>query len=157
MPRWPRTALRRSESLRTEPPTPTAIPLRVQMSLDMRHTELTALELLDAQADALAAGAARDEGCEVEREAVWSIDPLAFDRDLVERATAVTDAPEPLTSGPLHDAAAVARAGVPTVMLFVRTRGGVSHSREEDARDEDVLAGVKALGTLVCELAGADL
>ncbi len=50
-----------------------------------------------------------------------------------------------LTSGPLHDAAAVARAGVPTVMVFARTLGGTSHSREEDAREEDLVASDRGL------------
>ena len=37
-----------------------------------------------------------------------------------------------LPSGPLHDAAEVARAGVPTAMMFVQSLRGLSHHREED-------------------------
>ena len=43
-----------------------------------------------------------------------------------------------LPSGPLHDAARVADAGVPTVMLFVRTMRGLSHTREEDTDEADL-------------------
>jgi N-carbamoyl-L-amino-acid hydrolase len=86
---------------------------------------------------------------------VWSIDPVRFDPALVARARELTAGAVPLTSGPLHDAAAVARAGVPTAMVFARTLGGVSHSREEDAREEDLVVAIEAFATLVGELAGA--
>ena len=39
-----------------------------------------------------------------------------------------------LPSGPLHDAAEVSRAGVPTVMLFVQSLRGLSHTKLEDTR-----------------------
>lgn len=132
-------------ALRTEPATPTAIAERVRLTLDLRHRDLAALEDVDARLRATAGDGAR---CDV----VWSIDPIAFDPGLVERAQAVTGGREPLTSGPLHDAAAVARAGVPTVMVFARTRGGISHSREEDARDEDLVAAIDAYSSLVSDL-----
>jgi hypothetical protein len=38
-------------------------------------------------------------------------------------------------------------------MLFIRSRGGVSHSREEDSDEADVIAGVDALVRAVRELA----
>jgi N-carbamoyl-L-amino-acid hydrolase len=127
-------------SLRTEPGTPTAIADRVRLVLDLRHRDRDALEALDAE---LRAGAAAT--------LVWSIDPVRFDPALVERAAALTGGPV-LTSGPLHDAAAVARAGVPTVMVFARTRGGISHSREEDADEADLVAAIGAYAALVSEL-----
>jgi N-carbamoyl-L-amino-acid hydrolase len=127
-------------ALRTEPGTPTAIADRVRCTLDLRHRDLEALEQMDAAivGDADAAP-------------VWRIDPVRFDPDLVARAAELTGG-EVLTSGPLHDAAAVARAGIPTVMIFARTRGGISHSREEDADEADLIAAIDAYGALVSEL-----
>ena len=49
-----------------------------------------------------------------------------------------------LPSGPLHDAAEMARV-MPAAMLFVRSLGGVSHTKAEDSRIEDVELGVRAL------------
>jgi N-carbamoyl-L-amino-acid hydrolase len=89
----------------------------------------------------------------VAREPLWAIDPVAFDPGLVARASSRCPPGGPLTSGPLHDAAAVARAGVPAVMLFARTLGGTSHSREEDAREEDLVVAIEAFAALVEELA----
>ncbi|MEA2170587.1 MAG: hypothetical protein QOF76_3887, partial [Solirubrobacteraceae bacterium] len=140
-------------ALRTEPGTPTAIADRVRLTLDLRHRDLAGLEHLDTHAVALAMAAADPEHCTLEREEVWSIDPVRFDADLVERARELTGTP-PLTSGPLHDAAAVARAGVPTVMVFARTLGGVSHSRAEDAREADLVVAIDAYGALVQSLLG---
>ena len=53
-----------------------------------------------------------------------------------------------LPSGPLHDAAEVARAGVPTVMLFVQSLRGLSHTKEEDTKEEHIAMSVEALDKL---------
>ena len=124
-------------SIRAYPGTPTAVAGRVELTVDLRHRDLAGLQELERRVI---------DGSEP----LWSIDPIAFDRTLVAGAAAG----EPLVSGPLHDAAAVARAGVPTAMLFIRSRGGVSHSREEDSDEADVIAGVEALVRVVHELAG---
>ena len=41
-----------------------------------------------------------------------------------------------MPSGPLHDAAEVARAGIPTVMMFVQSLHGISHNKIEDTKEE---------------------
>ncbi len=138
-------------ALRTEPGTPTAIAGRVRLTLDLRHSDPEALDRLDTRSVALALAAADPEDCVLERASRWEIDPVAFDPALVQRARALTGH-GPLTSGPLHDAAAVARAGVPTAMVFARTRGGISHSREEDADEADLAAAIDAYAALVGEL-----
>lgn len=53
-----------------------------------------------------------------------------------------------LPSGPLHDAAEVARAGVPTVMLFVQSLHGISHNKIEDTEEEHIEQSVVALHAL---------
>ncbi len=37
-------------------------------------------------------------------------------------------------------------------MVFARTRGGISHSREEDADEEDLVVAIDAYAALVEEL-----
>jgi N-carbamoyl-L-amino-acid hydrolase len=56
--------------------------------------------------------------------------------------------PHRLPSGPLHDAAEVARAGVPTVMMFVQSLRGLSHTKLEDTREEHLELAVSALDRL---------
>ena len=62
-----------------------------------------------------------------------------------DEAIAETGAPvHRLPSGPLHDAAEVARAGVPTVMMFVQSLHGISHNKIEDTREEHLEMAVAA-------------
>jgi acetylornithine deacetylase/succinyl-diaminopimelate desuccinylase-like protein len=67
---------------------------------------------------------------------------------LVELARESTEHYLALRSGALHDSAAIARAGVPTAMIFVRTRGGGSHSRAEGASESDLADGIRAFAQL---------
>jgi N-carbamoyl-L-amino-acid hydrolase len=53
-----------------------------------------------------------------------------------------------LPSGPLHDAAEVARAGVPTVMMFVQSLHGISHNKIEDTSEEHLELCVRAFDRL---------
>ena len=53
-----------------------------------------------------------------------------------------------LASGPLHDAANLAAAAIPTAMLFVRSKRGLSHTREEDTEEADLALALTALDRL---------
>ena len=83
---------------------------------------------------------------------LWQIHPIPFDPELIEladeaiRETCGTS--HRLPSGPLHDAAEVARAGVPTIMLFVQSLRGLSHAKEEDTKEEHIAMSVEALDRL---------
>jgi N-carbamoyl-L-amino-acid hydrolase len=83
---------------------------------------------------------------------IWSIEPILFDEQLVELADEsireVCGTSHRLPSGPLHDAAEVARAGVPTVMIFVQSLRGLSHTKLEDTNEEHLELAVQALDRL---------
>jgi N-carbamoyl-L-amino-acid hydrolase len=53
-----------------------------------------------------------------------------------------------LPSGPLHDAAEMARAGVPTAMMFVQSLRGLSHNKAEDTRRDDLVHAARAYDLL---------
>jgi len=53
-----------------------------------------------------------------------------------------------LPSGPLHDAAEVSRAGIPTVMMFVQSLRGISHNKIEDSDEEHLKLAIDAMGLL---------
>ncbi len=59
-----------------------------------------------------------------------------------------------LPAGALHDATEVARAGIPTVMMFVQSLGGISHNKIEDTREEHLELAVEALGRLATKTVG---
>ena len=71
---------------------------------------------------------------------MWQIDPRPFDDELInlcdEAIRETCGKSRRLPSGPLHDAAEVARAGVPTVMMFVQSLHGISHNKIEDTKEE---------------------
>ena len=95
---------------------------------------------------------AAEENIEVEWERIWSIEPILFDETLIgladEAVREISGTSHKLPSGPLHDAAEVARAGIPTVMLFVQSLRGLSHTKLEDTRDEHLELSVQALDRL---------
>src|SRR3954449_5682034 len=120
--------------------------------LDQRHLDAVKLaEMLD-NAKAASRRFAQEEDVEVEWERIWNIEPILFDERLIELADeAVKDVAgtsHRLPSGPLHDAAEVARAGVPTVMLFVQSLRGLSHTKLEDTKVEHLELSVAALDRL---------
>jgi allantoate deiminase len=126
--------------IEASPGVPTIVPGEVELVVDLRHPRADGLgELLACARDAFGPGA--------EWERIWRIEPIPFDPELVRLAREVCGG-EAMTSGALHDAAALA-PHVPAVMLFVPSRRGISHSREEDTAEEDIVAGVRALDELL--------
>jgi N-carbamoyl-L-amino-acid hydrolase len=108
-----------------------------------------------SNAEAASRRFAQEEDVEVEWERIWNIQPILFDGALIELADEsvqeVAGQSHRLPSGPLHDAAEVARAGVPTVMLFVQSLRGLSHTKLEDTKEEHVELSVQALDRLAAE------
>jgi N-carbamoyl-L-amino-acid hydrolase len=120
--------------------------------LDQRHLDAGKLAVLLEQAKDAASRFAAEERIDVGWEKIWSIEPILFDDTLLgfaeEAVTEVSGASHRLPSGPLHDAAEVARAGVPTVMLFAQSLRGLSHTRLEDTKEEHLEQSVAALDGL---------
>jgi N-carbamoyl-L-amino-acid hydrolase len=142
--------------VRAHPGIPTAVPGECELVIDQRHPDAAELaRMLDAvraAADRIAA----EEGVEVEWERTWHIEPRPFDARLIEVADAAaraeTEGCERLFSGALHDAAAVAALGIPTVMLFVQSTAGISHHRDEDTPTEHLEAAVRTLHRLTADV-----
>jgi N-carbamoyl-L-amino-acid hydrolase len=120
--------------------------------LDQRHLDAASLARLLSLAKDAGARFAAEEDVEVAWERIWSIEPILFDERLVELADEavreVSGTSHRLPSGPLHDAAEVSRAGVPTVMLFVQSLRGLSHTKLEDTKREHLELSVQALDRL---------
>jgi allantoate deiminase len=135
-------------SVRVTPGIVTAFNGSCEVSLDQRALDADVLADMLATARTRSEEIAEEEGCTVTWERVWEIEPIPFDAELIEMADAavaeVAGTSTRLPSGPLHDAAEMARR-IPTVMLFVRSIGGVSHTKEEDTSDADLERSVQAL------------
>ena len=139
----------------TRPGIVTSVVETAECLLDQRHLDATKLAEMLSNAEAASRRFAQEEGIEVEWERIWNIEPILFDEALIsladEAVGEVAGRSHRLPSGPLHDAAEVARAGVPTVMLFVQSLRGLSHTKLEDTREEHLELSVQALDRLADE------
>jgi N-carbamoyl-L-amino-acid hydrolase len=143
-------------SVKTFPGIVTAVVGRCEATLDMRDLDAGVLASMFEQAQAASVRFAEEEGCTVEWSRIWSIEPVPFDPVLIGLCAEAIDETvgkvHRLPSGPLHDAAEVARCGIPTVMMFVQSLKGLSHNMLEDTKQEDLEAAVTAFGRLAAKV-----
>ncbi|MCS5680293.1 MAG: Zn-dependent hydrolase [Acidimicrobiales bacterium] len=139
-------------SCTTKPGIVTSVVEDCRITLDQRHLDPAKLATMLTEAKEAAARFAAEGNVSVEWVRLWAIPPRPFDPALIELADeAIREAcgtSHRLPSGPLHDAAEMARAGIPTVMLFVQSLHGISHNKIEDTRREHIEASVRALDRL---------
>ena len=136
----------------TKPGIVTSVVETAEQLLDQRHLNADSLARMLAMAREGAERFATEENIDVEWERIWSIEPILFDDTLIgladEAVREVSGTSHKLPSGPLHDAAEVSRAGIPTVMLFVQSLRGLSHTKLEDTKREHLEQSVAALDKL---------
>ena len=130
----------------------TSVVETAEQLLDQRHLDASKLAAMLDDAKSRSEQYAREENIDVEFERIWSIEPILFDEELIgfadEAVREVAGDSHRLPSGPLHDAAEVSRAGIPTVMVFVQSLRGLSHTKLEDTREEHLELSVRALDRL---------
>jgi N-carbamoyl-L-amino-acid hydrolase len=130
----------------------TSVVETAEQLLDQRDLSALRLAAMLAEARAASERFANEESIEVDWERIWSIEPILFDETLIgfaeEAIAEVAGTSHRLPSGPLHDAAEVSRAGVPTVMVFVQSLRGLSHTKLEDTQEEHLALSVAALDGL---------
>ena len=135
-----------------EPGIPTAVGSTCLLTVDERHLDAEALTRMASATEDAAQAIAGEEDVALERRVISEVPPVPFHPDLIELTGGVIEAvagrSHPLPSGALHDATEVARAGVPTAMLFVQSLHGLSHTKEEDSRPEHLELAVRALDRL---------
>jgi N-carbamoyl-L-amino-acid hydrolase len=133
----------------------TSVVETAEQLLDQRDLNAHRLAAMLAEAKAASERFAGEERIDVDWEKIWSIEPILFDETLVgfcdEAIREVAGSSHRLPSGPLHDAAEVARAGVPTVMMFVQSLRGLSHTKLEDTKEEHLEFSVAALDRLAAK------
>jgi hydantoinase/carbamoylase family amidase len=130
----------------------TSVVETAEQLLDQRHLDARSLAQMLAEVKASSERFAAEERIDVAFERIWSIEPILFDETLLgfceESLQEVAGSSHRLPSGPLHDAAEVSRAGVPTVMIFVQSLRGLSHTKLEDTKEEHLELAVAALDRL---------
>ena len=144
-------------SVKTFPGIVTAVVGRCEATLDQRDLDAAVLAGMYKEAREASLRFAAEEGCTVEWSRIWSIEPVPFALPLVEFCSEAIQetagAVHRLPSGPLHDAAEVSRAGIPTVMMFVQSLKGISHNKIENTKDEHLELAVTAFARLATKTA----
>ena len=136
----------------TKPGIVTSVVEECRITLDQRHLDAAGLARSLADARKASERFAKAGGVAVEWSRLWNIEPVLFDPRLLalceEAILETCGQVHRLPSGPLHDAAEVARAGVPTVMMFVQSLHGISHNKIEDTREDHLALCVTAFDAL---------
>jgi N-carbamoyl-L-amino-acid hydrolase len=146
-------------SVKTFPGIVTAVVGRCEATLDQRDLDAAILATMFREAQKASQLFAEQESCTVEWTRIWSIEPIPFHPELIalcrEAIAETLGAPaHSLPSGPLHDAAEVARLGIPTVMMFVQSLRGISHNKIEDTRADHIRLAVAAFDRLAAKTLG---
>jgi N-carbamoyl-L-amino-acid hydrolase len=139
-------------SCTTKPGIVTSVVEECRITLDQRHLDAAALARMLADAKAAGERFAAEGNVKIAWERLWQIEPVLFNNDLIQMCDeAIRETygkVHRMPSGPLHDAAEVARAGVPTVMMFVQSLHGISHNKIEDTKEEHLELCVAAFDKL---------
>jgi len=139
-------------SLKTYPGIVTAVVGRCETTLDQRDLNAAVLASMYREAQDASQRFAAEEHCTVQWSRIWNIEAVPFHPELIglcdSAIRGVCGTSHRLPSGPLHDAAEVARAGIPTVMMFVQSKGGISHNKIEDTGLAYLALAVRAFAAL---------
>jgi N-carbamoyl-L-amino-acid hydrolase len=139
-------------SCTTKPGIVTSVVEECRITLDQRHLDAVALSRMLEDAKQASLKFAQEGNVRVAWNRIWRIEPVLFDPRLIDLCSEGIDETcgktHRLPSGPLHDAAEVARAGVPTVMMFVQSLHGISHNKIEDTKEEHLELCVTAFDRL---------
>ena len=139
-------------SCTTQPGIVTSVVEECRITLDQRHLDAGKLAQMLQDARTASEKFAREGNVRVAWERLWQIAPRPFNDELIalcdEAVRETCGQSHRLPSGPLHDAAEVASAGVPTVMMFVQSLRGISHNKIEDTKEEHLELCVTAFDQL---------
>ena len=139
-------------SVKTFPGIVTAVVGRCEATLDQRDLDAEVLAAMYREAQDKSIQFAKEEGCTAEWSRIWNIAPEPFHPALIglceEAIRETAGHSHRMPSGPLHDAAEVSRAGIPTVMLFVQSLKGISHNKIENTREDHLELAITAFDRL---------
>ena len=139
-------------SCTTKPGIVTSVVEECRITLDQRHLDAAKLATMLAEAKTASETFAKEGNVNVSWGRIWQISPRPFNEELIalcdESIRETCGKSHRLPSGPLHDAAEVAAAGVPTVMMFVQSLHGISHNKIEDTKEEHLELCVTAFDKL---------
>ena len=124
----------------------TVIPDRVEFSLDVRHTDPAVLQqVMDIVKEI---STKKWAGCDCEIRENWKRDTVEWNKDLVSYVQEAADetgvSNQPIHSGAGHDSQFI-NYMIPSTMIFIQTKDGLSHCEPEYAKPEHCTDGATVL------------
>jgi N-carbamoyl-L-amino-acid hydrolase len=135
--------------LRAYPGSRNTVPGRVEFTIDMRHPDGGVMDGMDhALREAFESARGNNPEIAFHLHEIWYAPPVAFDPDCIEAVRQATAdlglSGREIVSGAGHDAVYMARV-VPTAMIFVPCKDGISHNEIEYASPEACTDGANVL------------
>jgi beta-ureidopropionase / N-carbamoyl-L-amino-acid hydrolase len=134
--------------IEVKPNSRNVIPGEVFLTVDFRHPQEAALESMEADLVKAIAAVTAETGTAIDWKRIWNSEPIKFDPECVacvrQGAAMAGLSARSMTSGPGHDAAYIARVA-PTAMIFVPSKGGISHNEIESTTFAECAAGAQVL------------
>ena len=135
------------------------IPNHVVMTLDLRNTDEATLKRAEKATFDFVDSTARAEGVQATRRTLARFEPVDFAPEMIERVEQTARAQglsvRRMPSGAGHDAQMFA-PHCPTGMIFVPSRGGISHNVREFTEPAQLVAGANVLLEVVQQMARVD-
>lgn len=152
------TTLATVGTLQVEPGVINVIARKAVFTVDMRDPSEQRLAASEARFSAFLTTIAQDEGVRISTERLARFSPVVFDAALADVIAASASrlglSSRRMTSGAGHDAQMIARIA-PAAMIFVPSRGGISHNPREHTDDEQLVNGARVLLDVVAQRLGA--
>lgn len=135
-----------------EPNSTNTVPGRATLAIDLRHSQTALLDRMEGEIRAAVAGLAGSEGVGGTVARLMDVAPVHFDARM---QAIIASAAERLgirtlrlPSGAMHDASNLATVA-PAAMIFVPSRGGISHNESEWTEPQHVTEGCEVLAQAV--------
>jgi N-carbamoyl-L-amino-acid hydrolase len=142
------TTLATTGSLRFEPDVINVIPRKATFTVDLRDPDEGRLQAAEKRLADFLVEIAEREGVKIETERLVRFEPVVFDADMTDEIEASAKrfgfSHRRMTSGAGHDAQMIARIA-PAAMIFVPSRGGISHNPREHTDDAQLIQGAQVL------------
>ncbi len=142
-------------TLALQPFSRNVIPGSVQLTIDTRHPSEDALAAMKGEIQQACDEIATRRNVAVQLQEFWHSPVRPFDAELIEQLevfSAERNVPNRrIWSHAGHDAVYIASMEIPTVMLFIQTKDGISHNEAESIQREHAIAGVQLLCDAVVE------
>jgi len=117
------------------------IPGLTRLGVDLRHEDVATLDAVEHAVQEAVLALSRDRKFTATMRRTMDVEPVRFDPALLaelSRAATLLELPNiTLSSGAMHDASSIALVA-PTAMIFVQSRGGISHNPAEWSEPEHI-------------------